>query len=123
MLAGKLRGRMAGTADIKMVRITCCLYMGRVLQGDEMTGVEKNQKMSIREAQKVFLIEEQGLAAVRERIGGEFEKAVDTSLSLSESGGYYWDREVRNHRTKNRCDLEQYRDTVVFSPSGRGHAR
>lgn len=33
--------------------------------------------MSIQEAQKVFLIEEQGLAAVRERIGGEFEKAVE----------------------------------------------
>ena len=45
-----------------------------------MTGVENNQKMSIRDAQKVFLIEEQGLAAVRERIGGEFEKAVELLL-------------------------------------------
>jgi arabinose-5-phosphate isomerase len=34
--------------------------------------------MSIKEeAQKVFLIEEQGLAAVRERIGAEFEQAVE----------------------------------------------
>jgi arabinose-5-phosphate isomerase len=43
----------------------------------KMFGVEKNEVMSIQEAQKVFLIEEQGLAAVRERIGEEFEKAVD----------------------------------------------
>ncbi|MBW6521633.1 MAG: KpsF/GutQ family sugar-phosphate isomerase [Desulfoarculaceae bacterium] len=33
--------------------------------------------MLIQDAQKVFLIEEQGLAAVRERIGEEFVKAVD----------------------------------------------
>jgi arabinose-5-phosphate isomerase len=40
-------------------------------------GVESNKAMSIQDAQKVFLIEEQGLAAVRERIGDEFEKAVE----------------------------------------------
>jgi arabinose-5-phosphate isomerase len=39
--------------------------------------VEINEEMSIEEAQKVFLIEEQGLAAVRERIGEEFAKAVE----------------------------------------------
>jgi arabinose-5-phosphate isomerase len=39
--------------------------------------VEKNKAMSIQDAQKVFLIEEQGLASVRERIGTEFEMAVD----------------------------------------------
>ncbi len=33
--------------------------------------------MSIEEARKVFLIEEQGLAAVRQRIGQEFVEAVD----------------------------------------------
>ena len=33
--------------------------------------------MTIEEAQEVLLIEEQGLAAVRERIGGEFIKAVE----------------------------------------------
>jgi len=42
--------------------------------------VESNEAMSIQEAQKVFLIEEQGLAAVRERIGEEFEKAVELLL-------------------------------------------
>lgn len=36
--------------------------------------------MSIQEAKKVFLIEEQGLASVRERIGKEFIKAVDLIL-------------------------------------------
>ncbi len=36
--------------------------------------------MSIREAQEVLRIEEQGLAAVRERIGEEFERAVQTVL-------------------------------------------
>src|SRR5512140_714792 len=36
--------------------------------------------MSIQEARKVFLIEEQGLATVRERIGEEFIKAVDLIL-------------------------------------------
>jgi arabinose-5-phosphate isomerase len=36
--------------------------------------------MSIEEAQKVFFIEEQGLAAVRERIGKEFVEAVDLIL-------------------------------------------
>lgn len=39
--------------------------------------MEKNKAMSIEDAKKVFLIEEQGLAAVRERIGSEFEAAVD----------------------------------------------
>ena len=33
--------------------------------------------MSVKEAQEVLLIEEQGLAAVRQRIGTEFTKAVD----------------------------------------------
>jgi len=42
--------------------------------------VEKGKEMLIEEAKKVFLIEEQGLAAVRERIGAEFEKAVDILL-------------------------------------------
>ena len=42
-----------------------------------MTAVENNKEMLIQDAQKVFLIEEQGLAAVRERIGEEFVKAVD----------------------------------------------
>jgi len=42
--------------------------------------VEKGKEMLIEEAKKVFLIEEQGLAAVRERIGAEFEKAVDLLL-------------------------------------------
>lgn len=37
--------------------------------------------MSIEEAREVLAIEEQGLAAVRERIGEEFEQAVDTILS------------------------------------------
>ncbi len=36
--------------------------------------------MSIQEAQNVLLIEEQGLAAVREKIGVEFEKAIETIL-------------------------------------------
>jgi arabinose-5-phosphate isomerase len=36
--------------------------------------------MSIQEAQRVFLIEEQGLASVRERIGDEFIRAVDRIL-------------------------------------------
>jgi len=36
--------------------------------------------MSIQDAQKVFIIEEQGLAAVRERIGQEFIEAVDLIL-------------------------------------------
>jgi arabinose-5-phosphate isomerase len=36
--------------------------------------------MSIQEAQKVFIIEEQGLAAVRARIGKEFIEAVDLIL-------------------------------------------
>ena len=36
--------------------------------------------MSIQEAQEVFLIEEQGLASVRERIGNEFIKAVELIL-------------------------------------------
>lgn len=49
----------------------------------KMFGVEKNEVMSIQEAQKVFLIEEQGLAAVRERIGEEFEKAVDMLFHCS----------------------------------------
>ena len=35
--------------------------------------VESNEAMSIQEAKKVFLIEEEGLAAVRERIGEEIE--------------------------------------------------
>lgn len=39
--------------------------------------------MSIREAQEVLKIEEQGLAAVRERIGEEFERAVQTILDCS----------------------------------------
>jgi arabinose-5-phosphate isomerase len=39
--------------------------------------LEKNEAMLIEEAQKVFLIEEQGLAAVRERIGAEFARAVE----------------------------------------------
>lgn len=34
--------------------------------------------MSIREAKEVLLIEEQGLAAVRERIGSEFERAIES---------------------------------------------
>ena len=33
--------------------------------------------MSIKEAQHVLEIEEQGLAAVRQRIGGEFEQAIE----------------------------------------------
>lgn len=37
--------------------------------------------MSIEEAQKVLAIEEQGLAAVRERIGEEFNQAVEAILS------------------------------------------
>ena len=37
--------------------------------------------MSIEEACEVLAIEEQGLAAVRERIGEEFNQAVDTILS------------------------------------------
>jgi len=37
--------------------------------------------MSIEEAREVLAIEEQGLAAVRERIGGEFDLAVDAILS------------------------------------------
>ncbi|MBU0945952.1 MAG: KpsF/GutQ family sugar-phosphate isomerase [Proteobacteria bacterium] len=37
--------------------------------------------MSIEEAQEVLLIEEQGLAAVRERIGEEFNQAVEMILS------------------------------------------
>ncbi|MBU1139392.1 MAG: KpsF/GutQ family sugar-phosphate isomerase [Proteobacteria bacterium] len=37
--------------------------------------------MSIEEAQEVLLIEEQGLAAVRERIGEEFNQAVEAILS------------------------------------------
>jgi len=37
--------------------------------------------MSIEEAQKVFLIEEQGLASVRQRIGQEFIDAVDLVLN------------------------------------------
>ena len=37
--------------------------------------------MSIQEAQKVFLIEEQGLAAVRQRIGQEFIDAVELILA------------------------------------------
>ena len=37
--------------------------------------------MSIQEAQQVFLIEEQGLAFVRERIGDEFIKAVNLILA------------------------------------------
>jgi len=37
--------------------------------------------MSIQDARKVFLIEEQGLAAVRQRIGGEFIKAVELILA------------------------------------------
>jgi arabinose-5-phosphate isomerase len=37
--------------------------------------------MSIQDAQKVFLIEEQGLAAVRARIGEEFIKAVELILA------------------------------------------
>ena len=37
--------------------------------------------MSIQDAQKVFLIEEQGLAAVHQRIGGEFIKAVELILA------------------------------------------
>ena len=37
--------------------------------------------MSIEEAREVLAIEEQGLAAVRERIGEEFDQAVDTILS------------------------------------------
>jgi arabinose-5-phosphate isomerase len=36
--------------------------------------------MSIQEARKVFLIEEQGLASVRERIGDEFNKAIELIL-------------------------------------------
>ncbi len=36
--------------------------------------------MSIEEAKKVLLIEEEGLAAVRKRIGNEFEKAVEVIL-------------------------------------------
>ena len=39
--------------------------------------------MSIDEARDVFLIEEQGLAAVRKRIGQEFLDAVETILSCS----------------------------------------
>lgn len=38
--------------------------------------MEKGAEMLTEEAKRVFLIEEQGLAAVRERIGAEFEKAV-----------------------------------------------
>lgn len=37
--------------------------------------------MSIKEAQEVLEIEEQGLAAVRKRIGKEFDSAVDTILN------------------------------------------
>jgi arabinose-5-phosphate isomerase len=37
--------------------------------------------MTIAEAQNVLRIEEEGLAAVRERIGLEFERAIDTLLS------------------------------------------
>ena len=37
--------------------------------------------MSIEEAREVLALEEQGLAAVRERIGEEFNQAVDTILS------------------------------------------
>ncbi len=39
--------------------------------------------MSIEEAREVLAIEEQGLAAVRERIGEEFNRAVDAILSCS----------------------------------------
>ncbi len=39
--------------------------------------------MSIEEARNVLLIEEQGLAAVREKIGDEFEKAVETILECT----------------------------------------
>lgn len=42
-----------------------------------MTEAEKSEEVMIEDARKVFLIEEQGLAAVRERIGEEFSKAVD----------------------------------------------
>ena len=42
-----------------------------------MTEVVKNEEVMIEDARKVFLIEEQGLAAVRKRIGEEFAKAVD----------------------------------------------
>ena len=39
--------------------------------------------MSIKDAQEVFFIEEQGLAAVRERIGKEFLEAVELILNCS----------------------------------------
>jgi arabinose-5-phosphate isomerase len=39
------------------------------------------RKMSIEEAKEVLAIEEQGLSTVRERIGEEFNQAVDTILS------------------------------------------
>ena len=42
--------------------------------GDE---IDQGQQMSIEEAREVLLIEEQGLSAVRQRIGSEFVKAVE----------------------------------------------
>ncbi len=39
--------------------------------------MEKSKEMLLEDAKKVFQIEEQGLAAVRERIGSEFAAAVD----------------------------------------------
>ena len=48
-----------------------------------LRGYVTGKQMSIDEARDVFFIEEQGLAAVRKRIGQEFLDAVETILSCS----------------------------------------
>jgi arabinose-5-phosphate isomerase len=65
------------------------LYLGKALHSlNQLRGsllpyeysMKEIRTMSIEEAQKVLRIEEQGLAAVRERIGDEFIQAIETIL-------------------------------------------
>jgi len=85
--------------------------------------VEKGKEMLIEDAKKVFLIEEQGLAAVRERIGSEFEKAVDMLFQCPSRVVITGIGKSGIIGQKIAATLNSTGTPFLFSASGGGHAR
>jgi arabinose-5-phosphate isomerase len=83
--------------------------------------------MTVEQAREVLSIEIEGIAAVRDRLGEEFEQAVtiimDCPSRLIITGiGKSGLVGQKISATLNSTGLEFYRDTIFLSASGRGHA-
>jgi len=78
--------------------------------------------MTVAQAREVLTVEAEGILAVRERLGPEFEQAVGLIMECPSRTGDYRYRQVGPGGTENRRYPEFHRDALFFSPPGGGHA-